>query len=109
MFGLKPDEQYNKYFSEAKRIFTSKNTRIDIRENYGSCHSLQFLIWKRTKDYEQNYFILKHSFNIYFTLYGYYIRFIYPHLGICHPNLRSKFYIGKPIEKTWKQNNREEI
>lgn len=31
----------------------------------------------------------------------FYIQFIYPHLGKCHPDLRSKWYIGKPIENTW--------
>ena len=28
----------------------------------------------------------------------FYIQFIYPHLGKCHPSLRSKWYIGKPME-----------
>jgi uncharacterized Zn finger protein (UPF0148 family) len=28
----------------------------------------------------------------------FYIQFIYPHLGKCHPDFRSKWYIGKPME-----------
>jgi hypothetical protein len=36
---------------------------------------------------------------------AFYIQFIYKHLGKCHPDLRSKFYIGKARKINSKEEN----
>lgn len=96
---LKPHNQFGNIMSENKEIIKSKNWFIDIQEYYGDCRRLEIRFWVRNK--EDNVFILKKNFRAYLTIYGLYIAFIYPHLGKCHPNLRSKIYIGKPVEKSW--------
>lgn len=35
----------------------------------------------------------------------FYIQFIYTHLGKCHPSIRSKWYIGKPMKFTDDKHN----
>ena len=104
MFGLKPDVHYSFYMSEDKEIIKFKNFKISIQQHYGDNGYLKIYYWKRNED---DLFVLKKWITISLTLHSFYLLHIYPHLGKCHPNLRSKFYIGKPIEKTWK--NKEEI
>lgn len=48
---------------------------------------------------DDDMYILKNWIHIPLTFYSAYIMWIYPHLGICHKDLRSKFYIGKAREK----------
>lgn len=48
---------------------------------------------------EDDLYVLKKWIHIPLTLYCAYIIWIYPHLGICHKDLRSKYYIGKAREE----------
>lgn len=43
-------------------------------------------------------YVIKKHIRIPLSWSQFYIQFIYPHLGKCHPSLRSKWYIGKPME-----------
>lgn len=43
-------------------------------------------------------YVVKKHIRIPLSWSQFYIQFIYPHLGKCHPSLRSKWYIGKPME-----------
>lgn len=43
-------------------------------------------------------YVIKKYIRIPLSWSQFYIQFIYPHLGKCHPSLRSKWYIGKPKE-----------
>ena len=49
-------------------------------------------------------YIRNKRFRIPLSWSQFYIQFIYPHLGKCHPSLRSKWYIGKPRELTDSNN-----
>ncbi len=83
--------------SESKTLIKSKNWFIDIQEYYGRCHTFTIRLWIKDKN-EDEIFINKRHVVIPLNLYAFYIIHIYKHLGICHKDLRSKFYIGKPIE-----------
>lgn len=43
-------------------------------------------------------YVIKKHIRIPLSWSQFYIQFIYRHLGKCHPSLRSKWYIGKPME-----------
>jgi hypothetical protein len=43
-------------------------------------------------------YVIKKHIRIPLSWSQFYIQFIYPHLGKCHPSLRSKWYIGKLME-----------
>jgi uncharacterized Zn finger protein (UPF0148 family) len=47
-------------------------------------------------------YVIKKYIRIPLSWSQFYIQFIYPHLGKCHPSLRSKWYIGKPMENNKK-------
>lgn len=100
MFKLKPHKYYPDYMSESKKILEFKNNFIDIQQYYGSCPNLAIGLWKKDKNTLN--FILTRRLFIPLSWNSFYIKFIYRHTGKCHPDLRSKFYIGKPIEKSWK-------
>lgn len=101
MFGLKQHKLYGTYMSDSKKILKCKDWYITIQQYYGDCGTLNINFWRKDWD-EVDIFTLRRTVKISLTLHGFYIRYIYPHLGKCHPDLRSKFYIGKPIERFWK-------
>lgn len=68
----------------------------DITESYFKGLRLKIDIGKKETD-NIGYVVKKH-FAIPLSWSQFYIRFVYPHLGKCHPDLRSKWYIGKAIE-----------
>lgn len=99
-------EKTGKYNSEVlKKTFRIKSKRIDFIlgcDNYirSPFKGLRFEIKIWNKDSEDSLFCtLKKHINIPLSWSQIYIRFIYRHLGKCHPDLRSKWYIGKPIEE----------
>lgn len=63
----------------------------DITKSYFRGLQISIYIWK-------NRTLRKHVI-IPLSWSSFYIHCIYKHLGICHPDLRSNFYIGKAIEK----------
>lgn len=101
MFKLKKYNLYNT-MSESKKILEGKTWFIDIQEHYGNFHILEFRLYRKEKD-DLELYVSKHWLKLPLNFYSFYILYIYSHLGKCHPNLRSKFYIGKPIELTWKE------
>lgn len=94
MFNLKPHKIYEKSMSEEKQIMKLANNIITVQEYYGKCNTLKINIWNK----KDEIYVLKFSKNIPLNLYAFYILYIYKHLGICHKDLRSKFYIGKARE-----------
>lgn len=104
MFGLKPHPLYKNDMSSDVIIYKSSKYRISVQEFYKSVKSLKFYFWKIDKEFDVNVYTLKHTLTIPLSLHTFYISYIYPHLGKCHPDLRSKFYIGKPIEKRRKDS-----
>lgn len=83
--------------SESKMLIKSKNWFIDIQEYYGDCHILEFRLWIKDKD-SNLIFVNRRWIKLPLNWYAFYILYIYKHLGKCSPNIRSKFYIGKPRE-----------
>ena len=72
----------------------------------GFFSSLKYLVlrWSAAKrEYDDGKFFYTEKLfgRIPLSPYAFYIQFIYPHLGICHPDLRSKYFIGKPVEAKW--------
>jgi hypothetical protein len=80
-----------------KIIFNNKQYKITIQLVGFSKGDLEveINIWKRANDYG---YILKKCIKIPLSPHSFYIQFIYKHLGKCHKDLRSKFYIGKARE-----------
>ena len=68
----------------------------DITESYFKGLRLKVDIGKKEKD-DISYIVKKH-FTIPLSWSQFYIKFVYPHLGKCHPDFRSKWYIGKARE-----------
>lgn len=101
MFKLKKHKLYNN-MSETKKILEGKNWFIDIQEYYGDVHLLEFRLYNKEKD-DLGLYVSKHWLKIPLNFHSFYITYIYRHLGKCNPDLRSNFYIGKPIELTWKE------
>lgn len=100
MFGLKPHPLYKNEMSNEITIFQTSSYKVNMQEFFNRFKCLKIYIWKLDKDFDDTtIYTLKHSISIPLSFYSFYIKFIYPHLGKCHPDLRSKFYIGKPIEK----------
>lgn len=98
MFGLKPHKINPDMQSEYRKFAVRKNTYWTVNEMYKSKY-LCFNKWKKDKEEDINTYILIKTIHVPLSFHSFYIMFIYPHLGKCHPDLRSKFYIGKPIEK----------
>lgn len=96
MFNLKPHKLYPDIMSESKRILVRKNKMITVQEHYGDCHEIVINKWERVDDT----FISTKAKHIPLNFYAFYILHIYKHLGKCHPDLRSKIYIGKPRERS---------
>lgn len=94
--------EYRKIYSESKIILKGKSWCIDYQKYYGKCYRLEIRFWKRTEDAVM--LRLTRCLNIPLSFYSFYISYIYPHLGKCHPDLRSKYYIGKA-----RKNNKEEL
>lgn len=69
----------------------------DITESYLKGLRLDVNIWKKENKKELCSTLYKH-FTIPLSWSQFYIQFIYRHLGKCHPDLRSKWYIGKARE-----------
>ena len=88
--------KYYDCMSEPKINIKSKNWLIDIQEFYGKSHTFTIRLWRQYED--QDVYINKRSITLPLNFYAFYILYIYKHLGKCHPDLRSKFYIGKPVE-----------
>lgn len=88
-----------------KRTFCGKKRYIevilecnDIRKSYLKGLRLHIRIGRKDRPDDLGYTIY-HTIRIPLSWSQFYIQFIYTHLGKCSPDLRSKFYIGKPIEK----------
>ena len=69
----------------------------DITKSYFKGLRLDINIWKKENRDDISSTLHKH-FTIPLSWSQFYIQFIYRHLGKCHPDLRSKWYIGKAIE-----------
>lgn len=103
MFNLKPSEHYPEYWSETKILSNGKKGYWTLKEYYRQDHYLSFEYWKYTfedKDFPDDARWTK-KIMIPLNLYSFYLQFVYKHLGKCHPDLRSKYYIGKPVEESW--------
>lgn len=102
MFGLKPNEMYPECFSDRKTVLKRKKGYWTITEHYkaykGCPHYLTFDYWEYSKKKTEGA-TWKKKFNMPLDLRAVYVLYIYHHLGICHKDLRSKFYIGKAREK----------
>ena len=74
--------------------------RIDKNKKYEFKvdKQIQCLVYNKWIKQENNFYLLKNWIHIPYTPHSFYIKFIYPHLGICHKDLRSKWYIGKAKE-----------
>ena len=90
-------KRYLKLILECDDITKSyfKGLRLDI--HYGK------------KDIDDNIgYTIKKFFTIPLSLSRFYLKYIYKHLGKCHPDFRSKWYIGKAREKkSNKKNNKK--
>jgi hypothetical protein len=97
MFGLKPSKWYAEYWSEDKELFKTKKGYWTLREYYQINHYLDLTYWKYDFEDEDNPLRALWEKQIHIPLCwdAFYIQFIYTHLGKCHPDIRSKFYIGK--------------
>jgi hypothetical protein len=87
----------------AKKEFRGKKIYLqfilecdDITESYFKGLRLDIRCGK--KDSDGGYTVNK-FFTIPLSWSRFYLQFIYRHLGKCHPDFRSKWYIGKAIEK----------
>lgn len=69
----------------------------DITQSYLKGLRLDVNIWRKEKVEDLCRTLYKH-FTIPLSWSQFYIQFIYRHLGKCHPDLRSKWYIGKAVE-----------
>jgi hypothetical protein len=94
---LKPSKNYPKYWSEDKNLIKTKNGYWTMCEMYGKDHCLHIDYWQYNDNKESA--IWTKQIIIPLSFYAFYIQFIYQHLGKCHPDLRSKYYIGKPRER----------
>lgn len=84
----------NKEF-RGKKLFLGFHLECDnITKSYFKGLRLNIDIGKKD---DIGYVVKKHI-RIPLSWSQFYIQFIYPHLGKCHPSLRSKWYIGKPME-----------
>lgn len=96
------DERYKKRGlydwerSHKKIIFKSKNRKIEGQILGHDIFDLNFEIniWIKKKDI----YTWKRKISIPLSWKSFYMQFIYRHLGKCHKDLRSKFYIGKAKE-----------
>lgn len=77
----------------------------DITKSYLKGLRLDVHIGKKEKDSVG--YVVKRSFTIPLSWSSFYIQFVYPHLGKCHPDFRSKWYIGKPRELKNNNNTKE--
>ena len=69
----------------------------DISESYLKGLRYEIVIWERDKD-KPSLCTMKKHIVIPLSWSQLYLRHIYRHLGKCHPDMRSKWYIGKPVE-----------
>jgi uncharacterized Zn finger protein (UPF0148 family) len=78
-------------------IFKTKNYKVKAQIKGFSKWDLfiEINVWKRNDDIS---YTGKKHIKIPLSPYSFYIQFIYKHLGICHKDLRSKWYIGTPRE-----------
>ena len=70
----------------------------DVTKSYFKGLRLDVNIWRK-ENVEDLCSTLYKCFTIPLSGSYFYLLFIYPHLGKCHPDLRSKWYIGKAREK----------
>ena len=100
MFNLKPSKDYPKMSSEQKVIFKNKKGYWTLREYYGDMRYLSFDYWEYTFEYDHlpEMAVWKRQIHIPLNWRAFYIQFTYRHLGKCHKDLRSKFYIGRAKE-----------
>ena len=93
----KYDWQIAKKKFYGKKLFLSFVLECDnITKSYLKGLRLKIDIGGREND-DVGYAI-KHFFTIPLSWSQFYIQFIYRHLGKCPPDIRSKWYIGKPME-----------
>jgi hypothetical protein len=78
-------------------IFKFKNYKIKVQVKGSGKWDLYVEIRALKKNDDISYVSKKHI-QIPLSPYTFYVQCIYPHLGICHKDVRSKWYIGKPIE-----------
>jgi hypothetical protein len=74
----------------------------DIREGWWKGLKFNINIWKKAE--ELNGYLWEKKISIPLSWSAFYIQFIYRHLGKCHKDLRSKFYIGKGKQEVNKIN-----
>jgi len=86
-----------KNFYGKKRFLGLELECDDITKSYFKGLRLEIRIGKKGDINDISYSVSKY-FRIPLSWSQFYIQFIYPHLGKCHPSLRSKWYIGKPRE-----------
>lgn len=73
----------------------TKSKRYEIKND----KYIQSIVIQKWLKQDEDSYILEKWIHIPYTPHSFYIHFIYPHLGICHKDLRSKWYIGKAKEK----------
>lgn len=80
-----------------KDILKGKNYKVSVQAvGFGKGDlEIDIKIWKKLNEFG---YTLKKYIKIPLTPHSFYIQVIYRHLGKCHKDLRSKWYIGKAIE-----------
>lgn len=83
-----------------KKLFLSLTLECnDITKSYLKGLRLEVRVGRKDND-DGMLYTIKHFFTIPLSWSQFYIQFIYRHLGKCHPDIRSKWYIGKPMESS---------
>jgi hypothetical protein len=93
---IKRGNLYDWEKTHKKTIFKGKNKMIDIQfTGHGKWDlEVRINVWKK----EDMGYVHIYEIKIPLSPSAFYIQFIYKHLGKCHKDLRSKFYIGKTRE-----------
>jgi len=102
MFNLKPSEGYPEYWSEKVKVFHNKKGYWTIKEYYKSMNYLSFDYWEYediNDEFQPQMACWRRSIHIPLSWNSFYIQFIYKHLGKCHKDSRSRFYIGRAKEE----------
>ena len=104
----KDDERYKKTglynFQLFKKEFVFGMNFIVIEISTSYSMEINF---SKKKDKDSIFYTEKFRMRIPLSPRAFYSQFIYKHTGKCHPDLRSKWFIGKPVEITWKAKEEE--
>jgi uncharacterized Zn finger protein (UPF0148 family) len=93
----KTDQEITKHKIKTKKhLFQFILGCDNISKSYFKGLKYEIIVSKKD---EEDFFVRQKHITIPLSWSCFYIHYLYRHLGKCHPDLRSKWYIGKAVER----------